>query len=104
MRRIGHTEGERISPEGPMHITLYTTSWCPSCRMAKHYLSSKGLTFTEVDIERTPGAAEIVMAEARGFRTVPTFIIEDEGRRYVVVDMDRRKLDDALQKVQEAKK
>ena len=87
-----------------MRITLYTTSWCPSCRMAKHYLASKGLDFTEVDIERTPGAAEIVMGLANGFRTVPTFIIEGEGQRVVVVDMDRRKLDEALQTVRGAEK
>jgi glutaredoxin len=80
-----------------MQITVYTTTWCPSCKMAKMYLASKGIAYSEVDIERTPGAAELVMKEASGCRTVPTIVIEAAGRREVVVDWNRRKLETVLE-------
>ena len=60
--------------------------------MAKRYLQQKGISYEEIDIERVPGAAEIVMGHARGYKTVPTMIIGDS----VVVDWDRKALNDAL--------
>ena len=42
-------------------IKMYTTSWCGDCRMAKMLLAEKGISYEEIDIETTPGAAEIVM-------------------------------------------
>jgi glutaredoxin len=38
-------------------ILLYTTSWCPCCRKARDYLRSKGIDFTEYDIEKDKDAA-----------------------------------------------
>ena len=34
-----------------MKITVYSTSWCGPCNNAKQLLNSRGLDFTEVDIE-----------------------------------------------------
>ncbi|MGI8477033.1 MAG: thioredoxin-disulfide reductase [Thermomicrobiales bacterium] len=73
-------------------ITMYTTGWCPDCRAAKSYLTRLGLTWSEVDIEQTPGAADLVERWSGGFQTVPTFDID--GR--IVVDFDREALDLAL--------
>lgn len=73
-------------------VTVYTTSWCPSCRVAKRYLDTRGVAYDEVNIERTPGAAERVEAWSGGYRTVPTFDIDGT----VVVDFDRHALDTAL--------
>ncbi len=36
---------------------LYTTSWCPYCRKARDYLRSRGIDFTEYDIEKDKEAA-----------------------------------------------
>lgn len=38
-------------------VVLYTTSWCPYCRRARDYLRSKGIGFTEYDVERDKEAA-----------------------------------------------
>ncbi len=76
----------------PKQVIMYTTSWCPDCRVAKRYLESRGVPYTEVNIERTPGAAERVERWSGGYRTVPTFDID--GR--IVVDFNRRELDRAL--------
>jgi len=74
------------------NIIMYTTSWCPDCRAAKRYLSSKGLQWQEIDIEKEEGAAEKVVAWSGGYQTVPTFDIEGS----IVVDFDRAKLNAAL--------
>ncbi|MGH9480583.1 MAG: glutaredoxin family protein [Terriglobales bacterium] len=52
---------------------MYTTSRCPDCRRAKRFLSERGVAFEEVNIEETPGAAELVFARNQGLRKVPTF-------------------------------
>ena len=38
-------------------VVLYTTSWCPYCRKARDYLRSRGIDFTEYDIEKDREAA-----------------------------------------------
>jgi mycoredoxin len=58
-------------------IKVYTTSWCPDCRAAKRVLTEKGIPFEDIDIEKVPGALEIVVA-AKGKRVVPT--LEYQGK------------------------
>jgi mycoredoxin len=73
---------------------MYTTSWCGDCRMAKMYLSEKGISYTEIDIEKTPAAAEIVMKANDGKRKVPTLDID--GRFVAVSPFNQRQLEEAL--------
>jgi glutaredoxin len=73
-------------------ITLFTTSWCPSCRMAKSFLKQRGLRYQEVDIEEVPEAADQVMAWTRGYKTVPTMKVG----KTVVIDWNRKAYEQAL--------
>ncbi len=57
-------------------IVIYTTTWCADCRAAKRFLQAKGLQYEEIDIEKNPEAAEIVMKLNGGMKTVPTLDIE----------------------------
>ncbi|MDA8122395.1 MAG: glutaredoxin family protein [Deltaproteobacteria bacterium] len=57
-------------------IVIYTTSWCRDCRAAKKFLDERGLAYQEIDIEKTSGAAEIVMGLNDGMKKVPTLDIE----------------------------
>jgi len=38
-------------------VILYTTSWCPYCRQAKAFFESRGIPYTDYDIEKDPEAA-----------------------------------------------
>jgi glutaredoxin len=38
-------------------VVLYTTSWCQYCRKARDYFRSRGIDFTEYDVERDKEAA-----------------------------------------------
>ena len=58
-----------------MDLTLYTAFWCRDCREAKRFLDTHKIPYTEVDIERTPGAAETVLANV-GKRAIPQFVLD----------------------------
>lgn len=75
-------------------IKMYTTSWCPDCRMTKMFLAEKGIAYAEIDIEDTPGAADLVMRVNNGKRKVPTLDID--GRFIAVSPFNRRRLEEAL--------
>ena len=58
-----------------MELTVYSASWCRDCREAKRFLNSHNIPFQEVDIETTPGAADLVLANV-GKRAIPQFVID----------------------------
>jgi mycoredoxin len=58
-------------------ITMYTTSWCGYCVRLKAQMQRAGLDYTEVNIERDPGAAEFVGSVNGGNHVVPTVVLPD---------------------------
>jgi len=58
-----------------MNIVVYTAYWCRDCREAKRFLDTYGISYTEVDIETTPGASEEVLRNV-GKRAIPQFVID----------------------------
>jgi glutaredoxin len=79
-----------------MHVTVYTAFWCPDCREAKRFLREHNISFNEVDIETTPGAAEEVVKRT-GKRAIPQFVIDGEwiqpyrqGEGFLYDEMEKR--------------
>ncbi len=60
-----------------MSITMYSTPWCGYCRRLKGQLDREGIPFVEIDIERVPEAADVVMQVNQGDQTVPTVVFAD---------------------------
>lgn len=58
-----------------MDLKVYSASWCRDCREAKRFLAQHNIPFTEVDIERTPGAADEVY-ENVGKKAIPQFVLD----------------------------
>lgn len=58
-------------------VTLYTTKYCPYCRKALKLLDSKGVTYTNIDVEAEPATFEQIKKQT-GWRTVPQIFIENE--------------------------
>jgi mycoredoxin len=58
-------------------VTMYTTTWCGYCVRLKKLMQLEGITFSEVDIENDPAAADLVMQANGGNRTVPTLLFGD---------------------------
>jgi mycoredoxin len=61
----------------PAAVTMYTTPWCGYCMRLKKLMQREGIEYAEVDIERDPAAAELVMQANGGNRTVPTLLFRD---------------------------
>jgi mycoredoxin len=58
-----------------MHVTVYSAAWCRDCREAKRFLEEHQISYTEIDIERVPGAADEVLRHV-GKRAIPQFVID----------------------------
>jgi glutaredoxin 3 len=60
-------------------ITMYSTSWCGYCAMARRLFESKGQSWDEIDVDGEAGRRD-EMIERSGQRTVPQIWI---GERHV---------------------
>ena len=60
-----------------MEVIVYSAAWCHDCREAKRFLTRHNISFQEIDIETTPGAAEEVIRRT-GKRAIPQFVIDGE--------------------------
>lgn len=58
-----------------MELLVYSADWCRDCREAKRFLSQHSISYTEVNIETTPGAAELLIANT-GKRAIPQFVLD----------------------------
>lgn len=61
-------------------VTIYTTSLCPYCHMAKNLLKNKGISFEEIDVGGRPELRQVMTEKAGGRSTVPQIWI---GQRHV---------------------
>ena len=58
-------------------IRLYSTTWCGDCRRSKRFLQEHQIDFEEIDIEKNPEAADVVISLNHGMRSVPTIVFPD---------------------------
>ena len=72
-------------------IVMYTKSWCPFCDRAKRLLSSKGQTWTEIDVETEPARRD-EMVERSQRSSVPQIFIDDRhvGGFDELAELERR--------------
>ncbi len=71
-------------------VVMYATGWCPYCQRARALLQSKGVAFTEIDIEAVDGARDAMRARS-GRTSVPQIFI---GDRHIGGFDDTKALDD----------
>ncbi len=58
-----------------MDLKVYSAVWCRDCREAKRFLQKHSIAYTEIDIERVPGASDELMANV-GKKAIPQFVID----------------------------
>jgi glutaredoxin 3 len=58
-------------------VTIYTTSLCPYCVMAKRLLKNKGADYEEIDVGRRADLRAEMTEKAGGRYTVPQIWIGD---------------------------
>ncbi len=59
-------------------IEMYTTAVCPYCTAAKRLLSERGLSWTELRIDRDSDARMTMLNRSMGARTVPQIFINGQ--------------------------
>jgi mycoredoxin len=79
-----------------MQLLVYSAPWCRDCREAKRFLDRHRIAYTDIDIEKTPGAADEVLRHV-GKRAIPQFVIDGEwvqpyrpGRGFLHEEMSAR--------------
>jgi len=55
-------------------VEMYASDWCGYCRRARALLESKGVVFTEIDVEAVPGARSEMAARGGGDSVPQVFI------------------------------
>ncbi|GAA1009928.1 putative glutaredoxin-like protein [Acrocarpospora pleiomorpha] len=58
-------------------ITIYGARWCGHCHRLKARLSEAGIAYTEVDVDSTPGAVELISELNGGSWLIPTVVFPD---------------------------
>lgn len=77
-------------------ITIYTTNTCAYCVMVKRWLSSKGMSYQEVNLDENPDRQAEAL-EMSGSLTVPvTIVTKQDDSKEVVVGYNLAKLAPAL--------
>lgn len=80
----------------PKNITIFTTNTCAYCLMVKKWLSSKGHTYEEVNIDTEPLRQEEAL-KLSGKLSVPiTVITKQDDSQEVVVGYNLAKLAPAV--------
>jgi len=74
-----------------MDVTIYTTTHCPYCKMAKEFFRQNSVKFREINVEEDQAAAE-EMIEKSGQMGVP--VIEIDGK--IIVGFDKPAIEKAL--------
>ena len=76
---------------GQVAITMYSTSWCGACRVARRYFDERGIAYRELDVERDRSAA-LRMRELNPRGSVPTIDIEGQ----VLIGFSSRAIEAAI--------
>ena len=59
------------------NVTIYSKGYCPYCTAAKRILESRGINYTEIDVQTNPSKlAEMVALSKR--RTVPQIFFGEQ--------------------------
>jgi len=78
------------------NITIYTTNTCAYCSMVKKFLTAKGKSYEEVNLDQEPARQQEAL-ELSGALTVPvTVVTKEDDSQEVVVGYNLSKLAPAV--------
>jgi len=73
------------------HVTIYSADWCAFCHAAKDYLTKKGVTFEEKNVETNVQYA-IEAVQKSGQMGIP--VLDIDGK--IIIGFDRPRIDAAI--------
>jgi glutaredoxin-like YruB-family protein len=66
-------------PRSNLKIVLYSTSWCPHCRVTKEYFKKHNIAYINRDVEDDADAMETLVEKYKS-RSVPVIVIGDDEK------------------------
>lgn len=92
--RVSETKVSESRVSEKPDVVIYTSAWCGYCSAAKTLLTKKGVTFTEVRVDKEAGM-RAEMEQRSGLTSVPQVFIGDHhvGGFDELMDLD---MDDEL--------
>lgn len=77
-------------------ITIYTTNTCAYCVMVKRWLTSKGHTYNEVNLDDHPERAQEALAVSGQLAVPVTVVTKQDDSKEVIVGYNLAKLAPAV--------
>ena len=74
-----------------MNVIVYSTTWCPWCKLAKDFLREKKIKFEDVNVQESPDRADEMIRKS-GQTGVP--VIDANGT--IIVGFNKEALKNAL--------
>jgi len=74
-----------------MKVRVFSTTWCPWCKMAKDFLKQHKIPFEDINVEEDPKAAQ-EMIDKSGQTGVP--VIDANGK--IIIGFNREELKKTL--------
>ena len=71
-----------------MNVKVYSTNFCPYCKMAKEFLKEKNISFEDINVQENKEAAR-EMIEKSGQTGVP--VIEIDGQIVIGFNLEQIK-------------
>ncbi|HII72391.1 TPA: hypothetical protein HA265_06570 [Candidatus Woesearchaeota archaeon] len=79
-----------------MTVKVYSTPTCPYCKLAKEWLTQKGVKFQDINVAEDEAARD-EMIEKSGQMGVPVIMIGEK----IIVGFDLKALEEALKEAPE---
>ena len=80
-----------------MKVTIYTIPDCPFCKQEREYLTAKGLTFDDKNVQENRDALAEMLQLSNNFAGVPFTVIEkDGGEKVMLKGFTQGEFDEAL--------
>lgn len=83
-------------------VVLYSTSWCPHCKLAKEYFAAKKIPYVNRDVELDPQAEKLLTGTYKS-QGVPLVVIGTGTNEVVMRGFSPQRFEDALQKARTKK-
>lgn len=75
-------------------VTIYFSPTCPHCHNALAFLDDKKVKYTKLSVDEDKNAHEAV--EVSGQMGVPVIVVENDGKKEIIVGFDPEKISSAL--------
>lgn len=83
-------------PDKKPQVTVFSTTYCPSCQTLKQWMEQQNIDYQSVNVEKEPQRQAELIAKSGSFLVPVTLITHPDGREEVVQGTQYAKIKTAL--------